>query len=123
MAGLPVVIAMQYPISDSAAISFSDKFYELLPQCHSVDWIVTEARMRVFLEQQKNDGFEWATPVLFMRSKDGKVFETEFGKRTEKQSEDDAFAILNRQVDELWVQQKLDKDIPIKPPILSLIHI
>ena len=117
MAGIPVVVAMQYPISDSAAISFSDKFYELLPQCHTVDWIVTESRMRVFLEQQKDDGFEWATPVLFMRSKDGKVFETEFGQRSQQASEDDAFAILNRQVDELWVQQKLDKDIPIKPPI------
>lgn len=75
-AGIPAVIAMQYPITDQAAISFSQKVYELLPACLPIDMIVAEGRKAVFQSQEQDGFMEWATPSLFMRSKDGKVFES-----------------------------------------------
>lgn len=43
-AGVPVVVAMQFPISDKAAVTFADQFYQMLPDCFPVDYIVAEAR-------------------------------------------------------------------------------
>lgn len=114
--GLPLVLAMQFPFSDEAAIAFSTKFYELLPQYHPIDWIVGEARKKVRLLQERDNGFEWATPSLFMRSDDGTIFEPMFQSRRSATNEH-AIARLNEKVRERWIKQKLDVDIPIKPPI------
>lgn len=117
LSGLPVVVAMQFPISDKAAISFSRKFYELLPLCHPVDWVVAEARKQVFIEQEKEQGTEWATPALFMRSDSGIVFESTFGRKPLAEAQESDFSRLRTKVKRTWVEGKLDKDIPIKPPI------
>lgn len=70
--GLPAVIAMQFPVSDETAITLSHVFYETLAQGHPVDVALTEARKAVFT--QVNEA-EWAAPVLFMRSPDGRIFD------------------------------------------------
>jgi len=69
--GLPAVVAMQFPISDAAAVKFSGEFYAAIADGAAVDEAVTEARVAIFTAANH---FEWGTPVLFMRSSDGALF-------------------------------------------------
>ena len=68
---IPAVIAMQFEITDRAAIIFAGEFYAVLAEGQPVDSAVTHARLMVFADQ--ND-VEWGTPVLFMRVADGRLF-------------------------------------------------
>jgi hypothetical protein len=70
--GIPAVLAMQYEISDKAAIEFSRAFYEALAEYLPVDTCVAEARKAV--DQAIPFTMEWGTPVLYMRSEDGILF-------------------------------------------------
>lgn len=72
-AGIPAVLAMQYPISDTAAIKFATLFYKRLATGVPVDDAVADARRMLY------DGAttEWATPVLFLRPKHGVLFSIE----------------------------------------------
>ena len=65
------VVAMQFPISDKAAVKFTGEFYGALVDGLPVDQAVSSARKALL------DGFrdEWATPVLFLRAPDGNIFE------------------------------------------------
>lgn len=78
MAGVPAVVAMQFPISDRAAITFASRFYLLLSQGYPVDAAVAEARKAIRIAQPET--MEWCTPVLFMRSPDGHIFDIEATK-------------------------------------------
>jgi CHAT domain-containing protein len=70
--GIPSVLSMQFPISDSAAINFCKFFYRHLAKGHPVDQCVREGRQQLFVQEGINT--EWGTPVLFMRSTDGLIF-------------------------------------------------
>jgi Tol biopolymer transport system component len=70
--GIPAVIAMQFEITDEAAIMFSREFYGALTAGLSVDAAVCEARKAIFTQV---NAVEWATPVLYMRSRDGQIFD------------------------------------------------
>jgi tetratricopeptide (TPR) repeat protein len=72
MAGIPAVVAMQFPISDEAAINFSGTFYPLLAQGNPVDVAVAEGRRAIRLVDSRS--MEWGTPVLFMRAPKGDIF-------------------------------------------------
>ena len=76
--GLPAVVAMQFSISDPAAISFAGEFYSALANGFPVDAAVAEARKAIFSEISD---VEWGTPVLFMRTADGVLFEVAEEKR------------------------------------------
>ena len=65
------VVAMQFPISDRAAVTFTSDFYGSLADGLPVDQAVTSARKALLAEFRD----EWATPVLFMRAPDGAIFE------------------------------------------------
>jgi WD40 repeat protein len=69
--GIPAVVGMQFEITDTAAITFSEEFYSALVNGLPVDAALTEARRAVFFMP---NWIEWATPVLFMRSPDGILF-------------------------------------------------
>jgi hypothetical protein len=71
--GIPAVIAMQFEISDPAALVFSHSFYQAIADDFPVDVAVAEARRAMFAEGHE---VEWATPVLYLRSPDGRVFTT-----------------------------------------------
>ena len=71
--GAPAVISMQHEISDRAALEFTRAFYEALADALPVDLAVTEARKAISLLAP--DSVEWATPVLHMRSPEGRLFE------------------------------------------------
>lgn len=72
---VPAVVAMQYPISDSGAIEFARTFYEALADNLPIDAAVTDARKAVSLAAPHSP--EWATPVLFLSSQDGRLFSLE----------------------------------------------
>jgi hypothetical protein len=65
------VVAMQFPISDRAAVRFTGEFYGALVDGLPVDQAVSSARKSLMAEYSD----EWSTPVLYMRSPDGNIFE------------------------------------------------
>lgn len=73
-AGLSAAIAMQFPISDQAAIRLAGGFYGALANRMSVDAAVRRARVEMNLLSD----VEWGIPVLFTRSKDGHIFSESF---------------------------------------------
>lgn len=75
--GIPAVLAMQYTITDAAAIAFSHAFYAALSDGMPIDAAVSEARKAVSFEVE--DTLEWGVPVLFMHASDGLLFTIEQG--------------------------------------------
>ncbi len=69
--GVAAVTAMQFEISDDAAIAFADSFYSALANGLPVDAAVVEGRKAIF--NMPND-VEWGTPVLYLRAADGVLF-------------------------------------------------
>ncbi len=72
LGGLPAVVAMQAPISDAAAIVFSEAFYRLLTTGAPIDTALTEGRQAVHFATPGSS--EWSTPSLFLRIPDGRLF-------------------------------------------------
>ncbi len=70
--GIPAVVAMQFEISDQAAITFSQEFYSAVADSYPVDAALAEARKAIFAQGNK---LEWGTPVLYMRAPDGQIFD------------------------------------------------
>lgn len=70
--GLPAVIAMQFEISDEAAIAFASHFYGSVARNRPIDEALADARRGMFAD---GHGLEWATPVLFTSIADGRLFE------------------------------------------------
>jgi len=71
--GIPAVLAMQFEITDQAAIECSRTFYEMVADQLPVDVAVTQARQAIQLALPGT--LEWGTPVLYLRSRDGYVFD------------------------------------------------
>src|SRR5215211_1186884 len=70
--GVPAVVAMQFEISDRAAIVFAEELYtNLIGRRDPIDASVAEARKAVYSDVDK---VEWATPVLFVRDPDVELF-------------------------------------------------
>lgn len=69
--GIPAVIAMQFEITDKAAIIFAHEFYSALADRYPVDAALAEARKAIFAE---GNDVEWGTPVLYLRAQDGAIF-------------------------------------------------
>ena len=62
---------MQFSITDDAAITFAKAFYEAIAQGRPVDNAIAEGRKDIYAEHD----LEFATPVLFMRVADGRLFD------------------------------------------------
>ncbi|MCB0159906.1 MAG: SUMF1/EgtB/PvdO family nonheme iron enzyme, partial [Caldilineaceae bacterium] len=71
--GIPAVVAMQYLITERAAVEFSAHFYDGLADGLPVDTAVTEARKSMDLAITNT--LEWGVPVLFMQASDGMLFD------------------------------------------------
>lgn len=65
IAGVPAVIAMQFPVSDSAAIAFSARLYSEIGMGRSIESSVDSGRRKI--KALRPGQHEWATPVLFLR--------------------------------------------------------
>jgi len=72
--GIPAVIAMQFEITDAAAITFAQEFYAAIADGYPVDAALVEVRALIFAH---GNGMEWGTPVLYMRAPDGHIFDVE----------------------------------------------
>ncbi len=73
---IPVVVAMQYPFYDDSAVIFSSQFYRKLcqgPERGLVDAAVTTARNLIRIKHR--DDVDFATPVLFMHTPTGLIFD------------------------------------------------
>ena len=70
--GIPAVIAMQFEITDEAAITFAHEFYQAVADGYPVDAALAEARKAIFAQ---GNNVEWGTPVLYLRSPNGQIFE------------------------------------------------
>jgi hypothetical protein len=70
--GIPAVIAMQFEIADDVASMFAHEFYGALADRYPIDAAVTEARKAIFASGRET---EWATPVLYLRAPDGRIFD------------------------------------------------
>jgi pSer/pThr/pTyr-binding forkhead associated (FHA) protein len=70
--GIPAVIAMQFAVTDKAAVTFAHELYSSITSGLPVDAALAEARRAIYTEVNT---IEWATPVLFMRSPDGQIFD------------------------------------------------
>ncbi len=71
--GIPAVVAMQFPITNDAAVWFAETFYSRIAHGEAVDIAVSEGRKRILIQDMTS--LEWATPVLFMRCRDGALFD------------------------------------------------
>src|SRR6185503_2133694 len=70
--GIPAVIAMQFEVSDEAAVVIAHEFYGAIADGYPVDAGLAEARKSLFAT---GSGVEWGTPVLYLRAPDGKIFD------------------------------------------------
>jgi formylglycine-generating enzyme required for sulfatase activity len=70
--GVPVVVAMQFEVSDQAAITFAEELYGSIVDGFGVYEAVGEARKAIF---SSGNDVEWATPVIYSRVADGLLFD------------------------------------------------
>lgn len=73
--GIPAILGMSYEISDNASIELARTFYRELSGGMPVDAAVNEARKAVDMAMTKS--LQWGTPVLYMRSPDGVLFDVD----------------------------------------------
>jgi tetratricopeptide (TPR) repeat protein len=68
--GVPAVVAMQYEISDAAAIAFTSGFYGAVADGLSIEASMSQARRDI----HDISDLEWATPVLYLRCAGSQLF-------------------------------------------------
>jgi tetratricopeptide (TPR) repeat protein len=73
--GVAAVVAMQSAIEDRMAIGFSRAFYAAIAKGTSVDEAMSRGRRELF--DRDPAGWQWAVPVLYMRSTDGAILTVE----------------------------------------------
>ncbi|MBX3325701.1 MAG: CHAT domain-containing protein [Nitrospira sp.] len=70
-AGLAAVVGMQFSVLDKSALCFAERFYGALAVGLSIDEAVAAGRVAVAVA---GDSRGWATPILYLRSPDGVIF-------------------------------------------------
>ncbi len=71
--GIPAVVAMQFEMTDDAAMTFFHSLYEAVADGYPLDAAMAEARNAV---RDEPNPVEWATPVLYLRAADAVIFNT-----------------------------------------------
>ncbi len=74
---IPVVVAMQYEISNAIAHKFVSEFYRRLALGDPVDKAVQEGRYKISNYHETRD---FAAPMIFMRLRDGQLFTNALSK-------------------------------------------
>ncbi|MFI1971240.1 CHAT domain-containing protein [Streptomyces cinnamoneus] len=70
---VPAVVAMQFAVTDKAAARFAASFYQAVAFNRSVDEAVRIGRVALVVD--KDDSLEWATPVLYLRGRNARLFD------------------------------------------------
>lgn len=74
---VPAVVAMQYPIRQDAAISFSKAFYKALADGKDVDDAFQHARYTITTAVRPIFSRNFGTPILYWRSRNGIIIRSE----------------------------------------------
>jgi len=80
--GLPAVIAMQFPISNSAAVAFSRGFYSALPAHEGVEDAVSMGRREIRFDVASKA--EFGTPALYLQAQNSDLFQREVDRNEEE---------------------------------------
>jgi outer membrane protein assembly factor BamD (BamD/ComL family) len=99
--GIPAVIAMQFEIVETAAITFAQEFYGAVADGFPVDAAVSEARKAIFAT---GNDVEWGTPVLYMRTPQGVIFEIPEAQRVRHALSDEPISYVDKAL-----EQKLEQ--------------
>ncbi|MCI0694512.1 CHAT domain-containing protein [candidate division KSB1 bacterium] len=116
--GLPAVIAMQFEITDAAAIAFTREFYAAVADGEPIDAAMVEARAAIFAQ---GDNIEWGTPVLYMRAPDGRIFDIERISHEERRKA--KLAVLNREEESRRESVSAHAKAPKRIPVHKLVSI
>ncbi|MGK7922888.1 MAG: hypothetical protein AB4080_23090, partial [Trichodesmium sp.] len=72
----PIVVAMQYKVSNQTAITFVKEFYSKVIEGNSVEMAVQKARFKLGTENRYEQR-DFAIPVVYMNALDGYLFTSE----------------------------------------------
>jgi CHAT domain len=72
--GVSAVAAMQYPISDAAAVAFARGFYTAIAHGRGVDDATSSGRIAILGAGMGTRSLEWVTPVMYLRGDDSRLF-------------------------------------------------
>lgn len=84
---VPVVVSMQYEVSNATASRFSLRFYRQLAEGDPVDIAAQYGRRAIALGPTQYRRRDFATPVIFMRAQDGYLFKRELNEALDSSSE------------------------------------
>jgi hypothetical protein len=114
--GLPAVVAMQFEISDDAAVVFSHGLYAAIADGYPLEAALAEARGAI---RDEGNFTEWGTPVLYSRAADGRLFDLSGQSRTPE-----ATRLLREEADRKARQEAerraVDSDQPNPAQAISL---
>ena len=98
-ANVPAVVAMQFAITDNAAIKFADEFYYTLADSGNVENALVMARVTLAETRSIDEGIgiaEWGTPVLFLRSNNTTIFTVPEPLPPESNGDENTLKFANR---------------------------
>jgi hypothetical protein len=96
---VPAVVANQYAIQDKCAIAFSRQFYCALAGGLPIERAVSAGRVAAYNVDPK--GRDWGVPVLYLRAKDGELFEGATNEKVRAEARQSAEADVKVQVQEV----------------------
>lgn len=115
--GVPAVIAMQFEVTDQAAITFAHEIYGALADGYPVDAALSEARKAIFAQ---GNSLEWGTPVLYLRAPDGLIFNVERRSTPLPEAGSERPSLNLQSVEELRKGAKSGDEPVAKTRVLSL---
>lgn len=80
LAGMPAVVAMRYPVSDTVATAFAEMFYTAVAAGEPLDRAMTHARQAMMGSGMKG---QWLVPALFLRASDARLWAEPESKPTQ----------------------------------------
>jgi hypothetical protein len=80
LAGVPAVVAMRYPVSDTVATAFAEMFYTAVAAGEALDRATTHARQAMMGSGMKG---QWLVPALFLRASDARLWAEPESKPTQ----------------------------------------
>lgn len=98
-AEIPAVVGHQYKIQDTSAIAFSKHFYQALAGGLPIEQAVSLGRIAVF--DANKESRDWGVPVLYLRAKNGELFEGAPDPQARQQARQSAEANVNVRAQEI----------------------
>ena len=105
--GIPAVVAMQFEITDRAAIAFTSELYAAVADGYPLDAALSQARQAIYTDVSE---IEWATPVLYLRAPDGHIFDVTPTIRTRPDEERAEREAAEREAAELRERERAERE-------------